>query len=198
MTELFTITYTQPSNNNTATLKRQCEASTLGEGLKDICLYLRNTPHSVQPIPSGEAVLSIIWQKDASANDYKWMTAEDMKQKIETMKSILLQANNIDHRAHVNNFIINDLIQQMDNILLSLSENGKQTTIKQYKSQIKYIFNKISARLLPQNNLTVDFRGFVPTQIQEIMSTLYKQIPDSDKKKFKYKIDFDSLTAEPK
>lgn len=198
MTELFTITYTQPSNNNTATLKRQCEASTLGEGLKDICLYLRNTPHSVQPIPSGEAVLSIIWQKDASANDYKWMTAEDMKQKIETMKSILLQANNIDHRAHINNFIINDLIQQMDNILLSLSENGKPTTIKQYKSQIKYIFNKISARLLPQNNLTVDFRGFVPTQIQEIMSTLYKQIPDSDKKKFKYKIDFDSLTAEPK
>ncbi len=198
MTELFTISYTQPSDRNTAVLHKECKSSSLGEGMKDICLYLKNILHPVHNIPTQEATLHIVWQKDPSVNDYKWMSTEEMVQRIELMRNILVRSENIGQRVNMHNFIMDDITSQMDEILLSLSSGDKQATLKQYKSQIKYIFGALSSKLLPQNRLSVDFGGFIPSQVQEIMSTLYKQIPESDKKKFKYVIDFDVLTADLK
>ena len=190
----FTIRYEKTNRPGLATLDKECTAEELGEGLKDLCLYLRDMgPEEFDRHEADSGELFIYWEKLPHPGDYRDMPEQEITRKLQRMEDVLTHSEAISDRMKMSDFIIDDLNSTINQITLAFREEDRGQVMEQYKKKLDYLFGTIGRKLLPQNQVTVRHRGFTLPQIQQILSETYERIPEKDKKKFRYNVDFTGL-----
>lgn len=195
MDNYFILTYKNRKGNIEATIDQQCSDTLLGEGLKDICLYLRNLAEdSSGKTDEKESSLTFSWKENEEAGQYDLLPAHDMIHRLEEIKKALTHSEKIYNGIKTSGFLTDDIIGNIDDIILAIQENGKKEAQEKYGDKIKYLFGTIAPEIIPVNELTADIKGMSYHSVLHIMSEIYGQIPGTKKSKFKRRINFDELT----
>lgn len=193
MQDGFIITYTKGEHPKEATLQENCDDRSLGIGLKDLCLYIKNNRGAFSDSEKKIGTLQIFWNSSVNAGSYRDLSAEQIISKLKKMQNALMPSESIEHKMGVSDFILEGINDNINKLLLLLEEKGKEEAEKKMEKELNYLFQSIGKKLIPQNDLKVDQKGITFSEAKHILSELYHQIPQKTKDKFPYRIDFEGL-----
>ena len=91
MTNYFIIKYTHNKDYINATIDQQCDDISLGEGLKDICLYLKNNHSQIftEIQLSENREFTISWEQDIISSNYLLMPGHDIIHRLKELKNVI-------------------------------------------------------------------------------------------------------------
>lgn len=198
MNDYFAITSIKRSGPLSATLDKECTAIQLGDGLKDICLYLRDAAAAeFERFGADTGQLTIRWEDRPQADDYRSFSDAKLIAELDRMKDVLARSESIEHRMRVTDFLMGGFVDNMDQIVLMLQSEPRVQVQSKFKKELDYIFGTLSPKLLPQGLVTIDHRGYTLAEIQAVLTGLYDHLPDSDKREFRFDTDFKALVFNP-
>lgn len=118
----------------------------------------------------------------------------DLINNLEDIKNNLSTSQEIENQVKVHDFILDDIIRNIDKIILNIKENGIDKTFDKYSKEIDFIL-KTGENTIIQNNVNMQTFALSFIDIQEILQKIYNQIFPGIKKEFTYRIDFMRLTC---
>lgn len=189
MNKYFSILY-QQQHPEQATIDQNCSNEFLGLGFKEICVYLQRIEHDTfPPNSSPNGFINIFW----GYNPEK-LPLTDLINNLEDIKNNLSTSQEIENQVKVHDFVLDDIIRNIDKIILNIKENGIDKTFDKYSKEIDFIL-KIGENTIIQNNVNMQTFALSFIDIQEILQKIYNQISPKIKKEFAYDIDFIYLTC---
>lgn len=195
MTNYFIISYSHNKDRINSSIDQQCDDTALGEGFKDICLYLRNNRFQLfsESILSESREFTITWDQDIASSDYLLMPGHDIIHRLEELKSVIEYSRNLEQRYKKFDFITDNMDINIDDIIVCLLNKGKKEAMNRYPKELTFLMTEVAPKLIPLNRVTMKISGMTFMAMKNILSEIYRQIPDERKSKFPYRIDFDEL-----
>ena len=195
MTNYFIIKYTHNKDYINATIDQQCDDISLGEGLKDICLYLKNNHSQIftEIQLSENREFTISWEQDITSSNYLLMPGHDIIHRLKELKNVIENSQNFEQKYKKFDFITDNMKINIDDIIVCLSDKGKKEAISKYSEELAFLMTKVVPKLIPLNQIKIEVSGMSFIMVKNILSEIYEQIPGERKNKFHYQIDFDEL-----
>ncbi|WP_462345845.1 hypothetical protein [Coprobacter fastidiosus] len=189
MNKHFSISYQQQYPEQ-VTIDQSYSNKFLGLGFKEICVYLQRIEHDTfPPNSSPNGFINIFW----GYNPEK-LPLTDLINNLEDIKNNLSTSQEIENQVKVHDFVLDDIIRNIDKIILNIKENGIDKTFDKYSKEIDFIL-KTGENTIIQNNVNMQTFALSFIDIQEILQKVYNQISLKIKKEFAYDIDFIYLTC---
>lgn len=193
MDKYFIISYRKKYSEE-ATIDQNCKDEFLGLGFKDICLYLKEMDRTTFPeYSSSDGELHILWTYDSLS--YTQLSTNELIRDLQEIKDSLVTSEDIEKQMKIYDFILTDITQEIDMIILYMEENGASATIEKYKKQMDFILETLGKNKVIRNNVSIRPSSLSFTDTQIILQKVYDHIPLKMKKKFPFQINFMNLTC---
>ncbi|WP_455496595.1 hypothetical protein [Coprobacter sp.] len=192
MNKYFVISYRKEYSEE-ATINQNCKDELLGLGLKDICLYLKEMKRDVFPeYSSSNGELHILWTYDPLK--YTQLSANEFIRDLQEVKDNLTLSTDIEKQMRIHDFILTDIVQEIDTIILYAEENGTSATIEKYRKRLNFILGTLGKNEIIWNDISIRPFSLSFTDTQKILQKIYDHIPLKTKEKFPFQINFMDLT----
>ncbi|MEG2164564.1 MAG: hypothetical protein RRY55_08850, partial [Bacteroidales bacterium] len=163
---LFDITYkcNEPEN---AMLHTWCSATDLGEGLKDILLYLQNGEKlnfSEESMPEGYFKCFVYNGQE----DIDELSDSELIIRIETVRDTLKNSGKIEDMVRMRgyDFISSDIEGDCNMLILSIQSDGAKETIEKFCKKLHFILNTVGEGIIPRNFIVLEHQWI---SIKEIL-----------------------------
>lgn len=191
---LFEIIYRSEEPEN-AILHTWCKASELGEGLKDILLYLKNSQKSgfeTESAPEGYFKCYVYDGKE----DIKELSGEEIVRRLEIIRDAFKSTGKIEGSVRMQDydFVSSDIEKTCDKLILSVESAGVDETIKKQGDALNLVFNKAGKGVIPQRAIIFEHQNISFKEILRVMDDIFTKLPADVKKGLGYEIDFRALT----
>ena len=192
MNKYFVISYRKEYSEE-ATINQNCKDELLGLGLKDICLYLKEMKRDLFPeYSSSNGELHILWTYDPLK--YTQLSANEFIRDLQEVKDNLTLSKDIEKQMRIHDFILTDIVQEIDTIILYAEENGTSATIEKYRKRLNFILGTLGKNEIIWNDISIRPFSLSFTDTQKILQKIYDHIPLKTKEKFPFQINFMDLT----
>lgn len=193
MDKYFIISY-QIKYSEEATIDQNCKDELLGLGFRDICLYLKEMDRNVfVENSSSDGELHILWTYDPLK--YTQLSTDELIRDLQEIKDGLAASEDIEKQMKVYDFILTDITQEIDSIILYIEENGVTATIEKYRKRMDFILGTLGKNSVIRNDVSIRPFSLSFTDTQKILQKVYDHIPLKVKNKFPFQIDFMDLTC---